>query len=225
MKYSGSGDATGGLAPVDLVLPPGAEADSSTSGCEDSDFAGFEAGDIALLQRGTGPFADKAANAQEAGAAAAIIFNEGQPGSQETLAGTLGAPDFTIPVVGTSFAIGDELAALAAAGDVVVRVATSTESEIRTTTNVLAETPQGDPTQKVVIGGHLDSTLDGPAINDDGSGSATVLEIAEAMRETKLDRKLRRKVVFGFRGAEENGLLGITWRRSARAGSRTSTPT
>ena len=204
MEYSGSGDATGRLVPVDLVLPPGAAANTSTSGCEASDFDGFQDGDIALLQRGTCPFATKAANAQTAGAAAAVIFNEGQPGRTETLAGTLGGPGITIPVIGTSFAIGDELAQ----GDVVVRVATSTESEIRTTTNVLAETGEGDPTQKVVIGGHLDSTLDGPAINDDGSGTATVLEIAEAMRETKLDRKLRRQVVFGFWGAEENGLLG-----------------
>jgi Zn-dependent M28 family amino/carboxypeptidase len=205
MEYSGSGDATGDLAPVDLVLPPGPEPSTSNSGCEASDFAGFEAGDIALLQRGTCDFAVKAANAQAAGAAAAIIFNEGQPGRTATLAGTLGGPGITIPVIGTSFAIGNELAGL---GDVVVRVATSTESEIRTTTNVLAETREGDATQKVVIGGHLDSTLDGPAINDDGSGTATVLDIAEAMRETKLDRKLRRKVVFAFWGAEENGLLG-----------------
>ena len=36
MSYSGSGDVTAALTPVDLVLPPGAAANTSTSGCEAS---------------------------------------------------------------------------------------------------------------------------------------------------------------------------------------------
>lgn len=62
-----------------MQIPPPAEP-GSTSGCEDSDFADFEPGNIALVQRGTCTFADKAVNAEEAGASAVIIFNEGQEG-------------------------------------------------------------------------------------------------------------------------------------------------
>ena len=53
---------------------------SNTSGCEIGDFAGFPAGGIALIQRGTCGFTVKVLNAQAAGAAGAVIMNEGQPG-------------------------------------------------------------------------------------------------------------------------------------------------
>src|SRR5690606_17091232 len=82
MVYSGSGEVTAPVHPVDLTLPP-AEQPSSTSGCQRSDFAGFPRGAIALIQRGTCEFAVKAKNAQAAGAAAVIIFNEGQPDRTE----------------------------------------------------------------------------------------------------------------------------------------------
>lgn len=48
MTYSGSGDVTAPVQAVDLTLPPTPEP-SSTSGCEAADFAGFTAGDIALM--------------------------------------------------------------------------------------------------------------------------------------------------------------------------------
>src|SRR5262245_64851055 len=79
MEYSRGGDVTGALVPTtDVVWPPTVSA-SSTSGCEAGDFPAAVAGRIALIQRGTCNFSVKAANAQAAGAAAAIIFNEGNP--------------------------------------------------------------------------------------------------------------------------------------------------
>ncbi|MFD0891653.1 PA domain-containing protein, partial [Streptosporangium algeriense] len=80
MTYSGSGNVTAAVQPVDLVLPPGAEP-GSTSGCEAADFAGFVRGNIALLQRGTCGFRVKAELAEAAGASGVIIFNEGQAGT------------------------------------------------------------------------------------------------------------------------------------------------
>ena len=67
-EYSGSGDVTATLQAVDLVLPPGATAGTSNSGCEPEDFATFTDGNIALVQRGTCDFSVKAHNAFEAGA-------------------------------------------------------------------------------------------------------------------------------------------------------------
>jgi Zn-dependent M28 family amino/carboxypeptidase len=218
MTYSGSGDATAALQAVDVVVPIGANpANTSTSGCEAADFAGFTAGNVALMQRGTCPFAQKAQNAETAGAVGAVIFNEGQapsgPGAEDrrvTLQGTLGAPGITIPVVGTSYAIGEELTNQTRAGDVTVHLFTQTISETRTTTNVIADYQGGgDPTQTIVVGSHLDSVPEGPGINDNGSGSATDLELA--LQIAKLDLKPRRALRFAFWGAEEENLIGSTF--------------
>ena len=202
MEYSGSGDTTAAVQAVDVQVPPPAQP-GSTSGCEAADFAGFTAGNIALIQRGTCDFAVKAANAEAAGASAVIIFNEGQPGRQETLNGTLGGPAATIPVLGTSFAVGEELVGLGASQ---VHIATSTLSETRHTKNVLADSEGGDAAQTVVVGAHLDSVPEGPGINDNGSGTATDLEVAVQL--AKLDVTPRRRLRFAFWGAEESGLLG-----------------
>ena len=79
-------------------------------------------------------------------------------------------------------------------------------SETRTTYNVLADSPTGDPSRTVVVGAHLDSVPRGPGINDNGSGSAGILEIAEQMAAR--DIAPRNRVRFAFWGAEEFGLLG-----------------
>jgi Zn-dependent M28 family amino/carboxypeptidase len=204
MQYSGAGNVTAGLQAVDLLLPP-APVPSSTSGCEAADFAGFTAGRVALIQRGTCTFGEKAANAKAAGASAVIIFNEGQPGRTDVINGTLGAPE-TIPVIFASFDVGNELASLLDSGPVTVRVETDTISEIRDTTNVIAETKTGRQDRVVVAGAHLDSVAEGPGIQDNGSGSAAILEIAKQM--AALNIQPRNRVRFTWWGAEESGLLG-----------------
>jgi Zn-dependent M28 family amino/carboxypeptidase len=211
MDYSESGDVTGALvATNDIVIPPGAKASTSNSGCEATDFTPASTTDpqVALIQRGTCDFRVKAENAQAAGYDAVIIFNEGQPGRQETLAGTLSADDqSTIPVIGTSFAIGEELYNQVVAGVVTVRVATTTEI-VRDvpTANLIAKTKTGRTDRQVVVGSHLDSVPAGPGINDNGSGSAQDLEIALQMAE--LGIQPRNQMVFAFWGAEEAGLIG-----------------
>jgi Zn-dependent M28 family amino/carboxypeptidase len=207
-EYSGSGDVTGRLVPTkDVLIPPPAQP-GSTSGCEPEDFvpASETEPEVALIQRGTCEFAVKAKNAQQAGYDAAIIFNEGQEGRTEVVEGTLGSPNFSIPVVGASFATGKELYAATQEGKVVVRVSASTLSETRTTSNVIADTPQGRANRTVVVGAPLDSLIEGPGINDNGSGSATILEVALQM--SKLGIEPTNRVRFAFWGAEESGLLG-----------------
>jgi Zn-dependent M28 family amino/carboxypeptidase len=211
MDYSDTGDVTGTLvATNDIVIPPGATASTSNSGCEASDFTPASATEpqVALIQRGTCDFTVKAVNAQAAGYDAAVIFNEGQPGREETLAGTLGATDqSTIPVIGTSFAIGEELYNQVNAGTVTVRVATTTEIRRGVpTANLLATTKTGRTDRQVVVGAHLDSVQEGPGINDNGSGSSSILEIALQMAE--LDTQPVNQVRFAWWGAEESGLIG-----------------
>jgi Zn-dependent M28 family amino/carboxypeptidase len=202
MQYSGTGDVTKPVTVVDANFdqPGGA----STAGCEEADFAGFPAGNVALVQRGTCTFGAKVQNATAAGASAVIIFNQGNSEDRTgVVEGTLGGPA-TIPVLGTSYAIGQELAAPGTA----VHVAATTVNETRTAANVVAQTAGGDPDDVEVVGSHLDSVPAGPGINDNGSGSAFNLELAIQMAKQKI--KPRNAVRFAFWGAEEEGLLGST---------------
>ena len=210
MTYSASGNTTARLVPVDTDATPN---QNSTSGCDTSDFDGFPAGGIALMQRGTCTFAVKGQNAQAAGATAAVIFNRGG-GADGPIQGTLGGPGIAIPVLGTSIQIGQELYALSLNGPVMAHIQTSTESETRTTSNVIAETPGGNPNKIVVAGAHLDSVPAGPGVVDNASGVGTLLEIAKQLHKSAKINKtgppkgLTNKVRFAFWGAEENGLLG-----------------
>lgn len=196
MTYSGSGDASGTVQAVDLNL---GNLTGSTSGCEAADFTGFVAGNIALVRRGSCAFAVKVVNAQNAGASAVIVMNTGTPGSTGAFAGTLGSPVGTVPSLGTSFAIGSSLADGGTA-----HIVASTESEIRKTWNVHADTKTGDWENTVHAGAHLDSVVAGPGINDNGSGSAALLEVAKQVATTKTTNRMR----FSWWGAEELGLLG-----------------
>jgi Zn-dependent M28 family amino/carboxypeptidase len=208
MEYSGSGEVTANLGAVDLLLPP---TGGSTSGCEAGDFAGFPAGSIALIQRGTCTFREKADNAAAAGAVGVVIFNEGNdPGRTGVLGGTLSPPDeeADVPVVGTSFAVGEELANLLQGGPVTVRLKVDAEVITTESTNVLADTKTGNKDRTIVVGAHLDSVPEGPGINDNGSGTAVLLEIAEEMARLKI--KPENRVRFAFWGAEESGLIGST---------------
>lgn len=210
MEFSGSGDVTAALVAVDLTLPPAAEP-SSSSGCEASDFTGLDlTGKVALMQRGTCDFAVKVNNAIAAGAAATVIFNEGQEGRTDVVFGTLGTPDFTVPAVDTSFAIGSELAngVLSGPTGTTVHIKTTTHTEHLKAENVIAELPGGDRKHVVMAGAHLDGVLDGPGINDNGSGSAALLEIARRLSESGVEPT--NKIRFAWWGAEEEGLVGST---------------
>ncbi|MBC9225024.1 M20/M25/M40 family metallo-hydrolase [Aeromicrobium sp. 636] len=211
--YSGSGSVTGPIVPTnDVQVPPGAEAGSSNSGCEAADFDAAPAEPaIALVQRGTCEFAVKVQNAVAAGYDAVIVFNEGQPGRTDIIAGTLGVPQ-DVPVTGVTYEQG---AAFVAAGTPTGTLTTEVEADLdRTTWNVIADLPKSklkkikNDDQVVVVGSHLDSVTEGPGINDNGSGSAGTLEIAKQLSKTGLDKKLQRPVRFAFWGAEELGLLG-----------------
>jgi len=205
--YSATGDVTGVVVPTnDIIIPPTPEP-SSSSGCEPEDFTPAPAEPaVALVQRGSCDFVVKVQNAEAAGYDAVIVFNEGQPGREELFTGTLGGP-VDVPVVGLSFADGAALYAQTQAGPVTVHVVTSTEVDVNAqTSNVLADSPGGDPDKVIVVGAHLDSVVEGPGINDNGSGSSTILEIAVQMSKLKINP--RQKVRFAFWGAEESGLLG-----------------
>jgi hypothetical protein len=80
-----------------------------------------------------------------------VIFNTGGD-NDAAFQGTLGAPGLTIPALGTSFPIGQQFYNLSLDGPVMAHVQTSTVADTWTTTNVIAETPGGNPNKVVVAG-------------------------------------------------------------------------
>lgn len=205
---SGFGELEGPVIPVDLAL---ADPAASTSGCEASDFAGLDfsgPADIALVQRGACNFSTKAVNAQSAGAKAVIIFNQGNdPTRLELIIGTVanlpdGSPsNLTIPVVGASFEQGQAFSQPASIAFIDVD-----PPETRIQVNVLAELPGRNHDNVIMVGAHLDSVQAGPGIQDNGSGSAAILEVATQMASVKP----RNTVRFAWWGGEELGLVGST---------------
>ena len=208
---SGSGTVEGQVIPVDINLT-GDRA--STSGCEAADFAGLDwsgDADIALVQRGTCFFGTKAYYAEQAGAEAVIIFNQGNTPEREGLIvadgtsvdppipGAPGPVTHGIPVVGASFADGVALSQPGSTAFVEVLPA-----ETRTDYNVIAELEGKNEDNVVMAGAHLDSVIEGPGINDNGSGSAALLETALLMANLHPKNTIR----FGWWAGEEQGLVG-----------------
>jgi Zn-dependent M28 family amino/carboxypeptidase len=178
LRYSGSGTVEG---PVRRL----------GRGCGRGEFSGLAEGEVAVVARGECYFREKARNAESAGAAAVLIV-DGE--SDEPPSATLG---IRIPVLAAGAAAGRKLGAR-------VELEVDAVSERRRTNNVIAETAGGAGKRVVMAGGHLDSVPAGPGINDNGSGVAALLEVADALGGRAPGARVR----LAFWGAEELGLIG-----------------
>ena len=197
MSYSqgtGTGGVTGTLA-APAVSNLGCDAAAYGPGADLT-------GKIALVSRGTCSFALKAAAAYDVGAEAVIVYNN----AAGALNGTLGGVDpETAPATGVTQALGQELLAKMINGPVSATFILDKTMEVRQTFNVIAETTTGRDDNVVMIGAHLDGVHNGPGINDNGSGSAAILETALQLGKAN---KVNNTVRFAWWGAEELGLLG-----------------
>ncbi len=182
-------------------------SDELGHGCTTDDWAGVDAtGGVALVSRGTCSFGEKVLAAAAAGADAVIIHNN----VEGPLNPTLGAqhPE-AVPTVGISLEAAQAIRdALAEGGEPVATYDYQSHVEEFESFNVLASTRTGDPDNVVMLGAHLDSVEDGPGINDNGTGSAAILETAvQLARSGPLNNQVR----FAWWGAEEVGLVGSTY--------------
>jgi Zn-dependent M28 family amino/carboxypeptidase len=160
-----------------------------------------------LVERGLCPdattFAGKVRAAAAAGAAAVVLYNSDPA---KLTAGSLSSPspDY-VPAGLIDREPGLALKARLDAGeDVEAFVQIVQLIEERITQNIIAETKGGDASNLVTLGAHLDSVVAGPGINDDGSGTSLILELARGLSRFSTDLKVR----FAWWGAEENGLWG-----------------
>jgi Zn-dependent M28 family amino/carboxypeptidase len=203
--FTPPGDIEAPLTPVALQLGPD---NQSTSACAAADFDGFPPGHIALIQRGGCTFATKIDNAAQAGAVGAIVFNQGgvaTPATTDVQTVALfpvGLGNFApIPALFASYPVG---AQLASEEGVLVHMVADTIAQVRASPNLIVETRGGDPNEVVMFGAHLDSVPDGPGLNDNGTGSVALLELARQVAACRPQRKIR----FAWWAAEEFGLWG-----------------
>jgi len=181
----------------------------NNDGCEASDYPAEVNGNVAFILRGKCPFGTKSELAGKAGAIAAIVYNY----ESETVHGTLGTPkadhvatfglggDDAEPFL-KKLKKGDEVSVIAYIDAVVDTIAT---------TNIIAQTVDGDADNCVMLGGHSDSVAEGPGINDDGSGSLSLLEIATQLTHFTVNNCVR----FAWWAGEEEGLLGSDYYAAA----------
>ncbi|SMH46400.1 Zn-dependent amino-or carboxypeptidase, M28 family [Rathayibacter oskolensis] len=170
-------------------------------GCTADAWAGVDAtGKVALVSRGVCPFLDKSIAAGAAGASAILIYDNAP---SDALNGTYGAQDeAAIPGVGITQAEGETLlAGLPSSASLTIEQTTT----VVETFNIITETAGGDHDNVVMLGAHLDGVPEGPGLNDNGSGSATLLETAVQLAEAG---ETTNAVRFAWWGAEEVGLVG-----------------
>ncbi|MEU3878196.1 M28 family metallopeptidase, partial [Streptomyces sp. NPDC029704] len=192
-----------------LTAPLAAARVDDTPGCDLDDYAsGSFAGKIALVKRGSCTFKQKEEVAAKAGAVGLILYNHS--GTAPVHGGVEAPANAHIPAGGISLADGEALAAAVAKGEVRVTLNVATEAVKRQTRNVIAETRSGDAGHVVTLGSHLDSVPAGPGINDNGSGSAGLIEVALNLADEirKPGHKPANKVRFAWWSGEELGLLG-----------------
>lgn len=184
--------SVGGKAQGELVAVPGIGSRN--------DFSLVNVrGKIALVKRGTLSFAEKSKNAAEVGATALLIYNETSGGFSGTLRDKV-----TIPTLALSGATGSQLLSMLSKGAVTVNVASDSGVQERTGYNVIG-TIQGKSDETIVLGGHYDTVAAGPGAGDNGSGTATILELARVMGSRP---QPEHTLVFIAFDAEELGLLG-----------------
>lgn len=179
----------------DLVLVHG-------DGCDAKDYPSDVKGQIALIRRGTCAFGDKSANAGRAGAVAAVVYNN----EKGTLHGTMGTPEADhVATFGVDLDEVQPIIAKLKDGKSVDAIA-YIDGEVNTivTSNIVIQTAEGDPDNCVMVGAHSDSVSEGPGINDDGSGTISILEVAAALTKFRVNNCVR----FGWWSGEEEGLLG-----------------
>ncbi|WP_328972307.1 M20/M25/M40 family metallo-hydrolase [Streptomyces sp. NBC_00239] len=95
---------------------------------------------------------------------------------------------------------------LQAAGYTVTEQACTSGCSAGAGNNLIAEWPKGNADSVRMFGAHLDGVSAGPGINDNGSGSAALLEAALALAQT--DPAMENRVRFAWWTDEEQGLNG-----------------
>eukprot|EP01060_Flectonema_neradi_P032700 TRINITY_DN5253_c0_g2_i1.p1 TRINITY_DN5253_c0_g2~~TRINITY_DN5253_c0_g2_i1.p1 ORF type:complete len:545 (+),score=99.89 TRINITY_DN5253_c0_g2_i1:51-1637(+) len=199
-----------------LPLAINAQVQQVFSPCHAAGFSGFPAGRIAVLTVNSEcDYFVMVTNAQNAGAAGVLLANPdgtaGIPGGRVFDSATWN-PSVSLPHIPTIGITATVKTLLLERPDPVVRMELKTTIKIEHTFNIIVNSRFGDLDSVLMIGSHLDSVPEGPGINDNGSGSSVVLEMAKQYARSKRRNAKKNKnesgVRFAWWGAEEIGLMG-----------------
>ncbi|KAK6533817.1 Leucyl aminopeptidase yscIV [Orbilia ellipsospora] len=198
----------------------------SNFGCNATDYPAAAAGKVAFVKRGACELGFKAAQASKAGVAGLIVQHD-QPELPKESNGELGRPwvgaphfynaaEFPITVVISKEegdALMDRQERNASKKGSMLEANVTLTSLIRNDTqlipNLIATTKGGNQNAIITIGVHTDSVIDGPGINDDGSGIIAAIEVLRALATTK--SSVNNALRFCFWAGEEDGLLGSSY--------------
>ena len=185
LRHSAEGRVSAALVDVGLAFPEDVDAE-------------LLRGKIALIGRGTLTFQAKVRRVQEAGAVAAVIYND-RPGP---FAGRLSSAS-KIPAITISQENGDAIRALMAEREDTTTV--STVLETADSRNIIVKLPgESSGGRVVVVGGHYDTTPGTQGANDNGSGVAALMTIIREIADEEFPFDLW----FILFGSEEIGLFG-----------------
>jgi len=179
------GGVTGPLVAVPL---------DATPGCQAEDYAGLNAnGAVALIRRGGCTFTQKQVVAADAGAVAALVYNNvAGPGL-----GGIDPSQARIPTAGLTQAEGLALTAVAGTP---TTVDVRSHRQLTTSRYLVTQTRTGRTDNVVLAGAQLDSIDTTAAINDTGASSAALLEIALRLGSSP---RVNNAVRFAWWGAED----------------------
>ena len=149
---------------------------------------------------------EKLGRALEAGAIG-FIWMRGEPGGLPETGSARFKRACEVPAISVSFETGHEMLRLARQGELRVRIESNNEIHPVTSYNVIGEiTGASKPEEIIVIGGHYDGHDISQSANDNGAGTAVIMEAARALapHKSKIDRTIR----FVAFAQEEMGLMG-----------------
>jgi Zn-dependent M28 family amino/carboxypeptidase len=178
---------------------------ANAAGCAAADYASVPArGAIAVADDNVCSVVDKQNAAVANGAVALLVVNtHGNSGSPRGLFPSGYYDKLSVP----TGVIGIDADAALRRTQAAVRLALDSKTVKITTRSVLGQTKSGDSHNVVMVGAHLDSTVDAPGIDNNGSGVAAVLETAMQLGSAPA---VANAVRFAFWAAEEPGLIGST---------------
>ncbi|MGL5348784.1 MAG: M28 family peptidase [Peptostreptococcaceae bacterium] len=168
-------------------------------------------GKILLMERGEVSSADKAANASNAGAVGALIFNN----STGAMTGSLGDNPPNMPIIGMSKENATKIIDKLERGETVELTKDNFDIDIEYQKNgesynvigTLKAAKNSKKAKTIVLGAHFDS-VSSPGASDNASGTAVIVEVARLLSKPDIRKNLNYNIEFVAFGGEELGLLG-----------------
>lgn len=175
------------------------------AGCTAADYGTRKVtGAIAVVDDTGCSIVDKHDTAVEEGAVGLLVVSDpGAEGSPRGLFPPGYYSELDVPVA----VIGDDADAVLRRTTAPVMLTLDAEAEMVASRNILAQTKTGDTRNVVMAGAHLAGYAGSPAINDDGTGVAALLETAAALGSQP---NIANAVRFAFWGSDESVLAGPT---------------